>query len=85
MSRTARRAQLLHAARSVFVSQGFHATSMDDIADSAGVSKPVLYQHFSSKLGLYQALLDESAAEMVRRVEQAIAASDDNAIRVEKA
>lgn len=85
MSRVARRAQLLRLARQVFVSQGFHATSMDDIADSAGVSKPVLYQHFSSKLALYQALLDESAAEMVRRVEQAIAASDDNAIRVEKA
>ncbi|MEO7125456.1 MAG: TetR/AcrR family transcriptional regulator [Nakamurella sp.] len=85
MSRGARRAQLLESARSVFVSQGFHATSMDDIAESAGVSKPVLYQHFSSKLALYQALLDESAAEMVRRVQLAIAASDDNAIRVEKA
>jgi AcrR family transcriptional regulator len=85
MGRAARRAQLLHSARSVFVSQGYHATSMDDIADSAGVSKPVLYQHFSSKLALYQALLEESAAEMIRRVENAIAASDDNAIRVEMA
>lgn len=85
MGRAARRAQLLRSARNVFVSQGYHATSMDDIADSAGVSKPVLYQHFSSKLALYQALLEDSAAEMVRRVEQAIAASEDNAIRVEKA
>lgn len=85
MDRAARRAQLLRSARTVFVSQGYHATSMDDIADSAGVSKPVLYQHFSSKLALYQALLDESATEMVRRVQQAIAASDDNAVRVEKA
>jgi AcrR family transcriptional regulator len=85
MGRAARRAQLLQSARTVFVSQGYHATSMDDVADSAGVSKPVLYQHFSSKLALYQALLDESAAEMVRRVEQAIAVSEDNAERVEKA
>jgi AcrR family transcriptional regulator len=85
MDRAARRAQLLRSALSVFVSQGYHAASMDDIADSAGVSKPVLYQHFSSKLALYKALLDESAGEMVRRVEQAIASSEDNAVRVEKA
>jgi AcrR family transcriptional regulator len=58
---------------------------MDDVAVSGGVSNPGLYQHFSSKLALYQALLDESAAEMVRRVEQAIAVSEDNAERVEKA
>lgn len=85
LGRTERRAQLVQAARAVFVTQGFHATSMDDIADKAGVSKPVLYQHFPSKLALYQALLRESAAEMVRRVEGAIAASDDNAVRVDKA
>lgn len=82
MGRSARRAQLLGAARSVFVAQGFHATSMDEVADSAGVSKPVLYQHFPSKLALYQALLEESAAEMVRRIEQAIAGSPDNSSRV---
>lgn len=82
MGRTARRAQLLGAARTVFVAQGFHATSMDDIADNAGVSKPVLYQHFPSKLALYQALLQESAGEMVHRIEQAIAGSDDNNLRV---
>lgn len=85
LGRAARRAQLLHSARTVFVSQGYHSTSMDDIAESAGVSKPVLYQHFPSKLALYRALLEESAAEMVRRVQKAIAASDDNAIRVERA
>lgn len=85
MGRAARRAQLLAAARTVFVVQGFHATSMDDIADGAGVSKPVLYQHFPSKLALYQALLQDSADEMVRGVEAAIAASEDNAERVEKA
>lgn len=85
MGREARREQLLRSARSVFVSQGYHAASMDDIADSAGVSKPVLYQHFSSKLALYKALLEESAAEMVRRVEHAIGSSEDNAVRVEKA
>src|SRR5674476_990999 len=41
-----RRAQLLEAAQEVFVESGYHAAAMDDIADRAGVSKPVLYQHF---------------------------------------
>ncbi|MBN9609537.1 MAG: TetR family transcriptional regulator [Actinobacteria bacterium 69-20] len=85
MNRTARRAQLLDAARGVFVAQGFHATAMDDIADAAGVSKPVLYQHFPSKLALYRALLEASADEMVHLVRQAIASSEDNGLRVHNA
>ena len=61
LSRSARRAQLLVAARDVFVAQGYHAAAMDDIAERAGVSKPVLYQHFPGKLELYLALLDQPA------------------------
>lgn len=85
MSRAARRAQLLHAARGVFVAQGYHATAMDDVADAAGVSKPVLYQHFSSKLALYRALLETSAEQLVQLVLEAIASSEDNGIRVHRA
>lgn len=85
MSRPARRAQLLTVARSIFVAQGFHAASMDDIADAAGVSKPVLYQHFPSKLALYQALLESSATDMVRHVRDAIASTEDNGERVHRA
>ena len=51
LSRSARRAQLLVAARDVFAAQGYHAAAMDDIAERAGVSKPVLYQHFSRQAG----------------------------------
>jgi AcrR family transcriptional regulator len=69
----------------VFVSQGYHAAAMDEIADRAGVSKPVLYQHFPSKLELYLALLGDSADEMVRLVRQAIASSLDNHVRVHRA
>ena len=58
MPRSERRAQLLEAAQAVFVAQGYHAAAMDEIADRAGVSKPVLYQHFPGKLDLYLALLD---------------------------
>ena len=58
MPRSARRKQLLAAAQQVFVANGYHAAAMDDIAERAGVSKPVLYQHFPGKLELYLALLD---------------------------
>lgn len=85
MSRAARRTQLLEAARRIFVAQGFHATAMDEIADAAGVSKPVLYQHFPSKLGLYQAILSESADRMVSLVREAIESSPDNDDRVHRA
>ena len=85
LSRSARRAQLLAAAKAVFVTQGYHAAAMDDIAVEAGVSKPVLYQHFPSKLELYLALLGESAADMVRLVRAALAATSDNHERVDNA
>ncbi len=85
LSKSARRAQLLAAAKVVFVTQGYHAAAMDDIAVRAGVSKPVLYQHFPSKLELYLALLGESADEMVRLVRGALRASTDNHVRVDNA
>lgn len=50
LPRDERRGQLLVAASEVFVDRGYHAAGMDEIAERAGVSKPVLYQHFSSKL-----------------------------------
>jgi AcrR family transcriptional regulator len=85
LSRSARRLQLMSAAKSAFVTQGYHAAAMDDIADRAGVSKPVLYQHFPSKLELYLALLNESADEMVRLVRVALSATMDNHQRVDNA
>jgi len=85
LSRKARRAQLLVAARDVFAEQGYHAAAMDDIAERAGVSKPVLYQHFPGKLELYQALLTTYAEELVDRVEGAIKGSTDNEERAHAA
>jgi AcrR family transcriptional regulator len=82
MPRDQRRAQLLEAANDVFTSKGYHAAAMDDIADVAGVSKPVLYQHFPSKLDLYLDLLDISCDRLVEVVEEALASTDDNADRV---
>lgn len=85
MSRQDRREQLLDAARAVFVASGYHAAAMDDIAERAGVSKPVLYQHFPGKLDLYLALLDRHAAELELRVRTAMSETSDNRARVRAA
>ena len=82
MPRDQRRVQLLEAANDVFTSKGYHAAAMDDIADAAGVSKPVLYQHFPSKLDLYLALLDLSCERLVEVVEAALDSTEHNADRV---
>jgi len=55
---------------------------MDEIAERAGVSKPVLYQHFPGKLELYLALLDESVEELVGLVRDALSSTTDNKQRV---
>ncbi len=82
MPRTARRKQLLAAAQEVFVANGYHAAAMDDIAERAGVSKPVLYQHFPGKLELYLALLDTHCDALIDRVRGAMDATTDNKDRV---
>jgi len=82
LPRTTRRFQLLGAAREVFVAQGYHAAAMDEIAERAGVSKPVLYQHFPGKLELYLALLDEQADSLVSSVRRALASTTDNHTRI---
>jgi AcrR family transcriptional regulator len=82
LPRHERRRQLLDAALEVFVSQGYHAAAMDDIAERAGVSKPVLYQHFPGKLELYLALLDESVDTLVDTVRDALGSTTENRQRV---
>jgi AcrR family transcriptional regulator len=67
-----RRRQLLDVAIEVFATHGFHRTSMDDVADAAGVTKPVLYQHFSSKRQLYLELLDDVGVRLVAAVTGAV-------------
>src|SRR5207247_10299609 len=73
LPRSARRKQLLAAAQEVFVAHGYHAAAMDDIAERAGVSKPVLYQHFPGQLELYLALLDSQAEALRDAVPAALA------------
>ena len=67
------------------MAQGYHAAAMDDIADRAGVSKPVLYQHFPGKLDLYLALLDASCDAIIDNIRAALESTQDNKQRVEAA
>ncbi|NYG55247.1 AcrR family transcriptional regulator [Nocardioides perillae] len=83
MPRRERRVQLLESALEVFVAQGYHAAAMDDIAERAGVSKPVLYQHFPSKLDLYLALLEQSCTAIIDNCRQALESTEDNRQRVD--
>ena len=66
----------------MFVSQGYHAAAMDEIAERAGVSKPVLYQHFPGKLDLYLALLDESVDNLLDNLRDALRSNADPKQRV---
>ncbi|MDT4992856.1 MAG: hypothetical protein QOC94_2 [Actinoplanes sp.] len=85
LPRSARRKQLLAAAQQIFVAQGYHAAAMDEIAERAGVSKPVLYQHFPGKLELYLALLDTHCDAIIAKVRDAMLATPDNKERVKGA
>ncbi len=85
LPRSARRAQLLAAASEVFVTRGYHAAGMDEISEVAGVSKPVLYQHFPSKLELYVAVLQNYVDSLVSGVRQALRSTTDNKQRVRAA
>ena len=82
LPRDERRAQLLSAALEVFTAAGYHSAAMDEIADRANVSKPVLYQHFPSKLELYLAVLDLHIDSLVFALQKAIAEHRGNSDRV---
>ena len=82
LPRDERRAQLLSAALESFTTSGYHSASMDEIAERANVSKPVLYQHFPSKLDLYLAVLDLHIDSLVFGIQKAIASTRENKNRV---
>ena len=78
-----RRRQLLDVALVRFAAKGFHATSMEEIADAAGVTKPVLYQHFGSKRQLYLELLDDVGSQLMDAISKATAGADGPRRQVE--
>jgi AcrR family transcriptional regulator len=78
-----RRRQLFTVALELFAQRGFRATTMDDIAEAAGVTKPLLYQHFSSKRALYLELVDSIAQELLAAVRDAVLQADGPRQQVE--
>jgi len=82
---SARRTQIMVSGLEVFTEKGFHLASMDDIAERAGVSKPILYQHFSSKQDFYLGVLDERVDFLVQHITESIDAAVGNKNRLEAA
>lgn len=70
-----RRQQLLEVALQVFGERGFHPTSMNDVAEAAGVTKPVLYQHFRSKRDLYREVLTDVGTQLLEEITKATTAA----------
>jgi AcrR family transcriptional regulator len=73
LSASERRAQLVDVGRAVFAKHGYEATSVEEIADRAKVSKPIVYEHFGGKEGLYAVVVDREMEYVVRRISEAIA------------
>jgi AcrR family transcriptional regulator len=69
-----RREQLLDVGRTLFAQKGFEATSIEEIAARAGVSKPVVYEHFGGKEGLYAVVVDREMSDLLQRLTQALSA-----------
>jgi AcrR family transcriptional regulator len=78
-----RRQQLFAVALGLFAQRGYRATTMDDIAESAGVTKPLLYQHFSSKRALYLELVDSIARDLLEAIARAVRDADGPRQQVE--
>jgi AcrR family transcriptional regulator len=73
LSAAARRAQLVDVGRSVFAASGYEATSVEEIAEKADISKPILYQHFGGKEGLYAVIVDREMDRVVSMISETIA------------
>ncbi|HEV7826275.1 MAG TPA: TetR/AcrR family transcriptional regulator [Mycobacteriales bacterium] len=69
-----RREQLLDVGRQLFAERGFEATSIEEVASRAGVSKPVVYEHFGGKEGLYAVVVDREMQNLLARVTGALTA-----------
>jgi AcrR family transcriptional regulator len=84
LTASARRAQLIDVGRAVFAKRGYEAASVEEIADQAKVSKPIVYEHFHGKEGLYAVVVDREMDYVVRRIAEAIASGSPRE-RIERA
>jgi len=82
MTAADRREQILSVALDVFAAAGYHDTTLDDVAERAGISKALIYEHFDSKRELHDALLERYVRELLERVVGAIAELGDHEARL---
>ncbi len=73
LTAAARRAQLIEVGRQVFAEHGYEATSVEEIAERARVSKPIVYEHFGGKEGLYAVIVDREVEHILSRIVDAVA------------
>lgn len=85
MTGVQRRTQLLDVARSLFAEKGFEASSIEEIAARAGVSKPIVYEHFGGKEGVYAVVVDREMHELMERMVTAISTDEDPKSLLERA
>ena len=72
MSGTERREQLIRVGRSLFADKGYEAVTVEEVAAEAGVSKPVVYEHFGGKEGLYAVVVDREMTDLLSRIQAAL-------------
>ena len=73
-----RRESILRAAATAFAERGFAATSMDDVAAEAGISRLIVYRHFNSKEALYEAVLERVSARLREALAEQLGVEDRN-------
>ena len=80
-----RREQLLDVGRSLFAEKGFEGTSVEEIAAKAGVSKPVVYEHFGGKEGLYAVVVDREVESLLSSITNALTETERSRALLEQA
>src|SRR6188768_2693030 len=83
MTGTQRRHQLIDIARSLFAERGYDATSIEEIAQRANVSKPVVYEHFGGKEGLYAVVVDREMSALLDGITSSLT-NNRSRVRVER-
>ena len=85
MSAGERREQLIDVARELFAEKGFDATSIEEVASRAKVSKPVVYEHFGGKEGLYAVIVDRELSDISSTISQALESDPAPSVVLERA
>jgi AcrR family transcriptional regulator len=80
-----RREQLIGVGRQVFAERGYEAASIEEVAERAGVSKPVVYEHFGGKEGLFAVVVDREVASLLDRIVTALEEATHPRLAVERA